>query len=444
MNILFLTSAAPKKAGFSTSEKRPPLGVGFLISVLKEDGHSVFFSDEYLSPSNILDGNFLDKNKIDFVGIYSNTICYKSTLSMFKKLQDKRNKGEWNGKIMVGGPHTAVGIKTIPDFVDYIVIGEGEITVKKIVNGDITDRIIVGEPVTDMDSLPFPAWEEFIFRNYNWKHHWSDVYPLFTMNTSRGCPFDCTFCSVKAIWGKTYRYMSAKRIVKEVEHLIKYYGAKGIYFREDHFTLNKKRVIEFCELILKKNIQIEWFCETRVDNLNDLEYLKIMKRAGCKVFYIGVETGSPKMLEFYKKGERREQFINAFKLAHQVGIKTYASFIVEFPTETNEDRKLSNMLIEEIKPDFVSKNVFLGIPGSELYDYIKEKKLYEHEDNLGILYPIGYLGNVKKYYNNSEYYYVYKSKNVFFNFKRGFKSFLKFIYKLNIKTIRLWFKRRKQ
>jgi len=93
MKILFLTSAVPSKAGFSTSEKRPPLGLAFLMAILKQRGVEVFFSDEYLKKTKILDGSFVTDKKIDFVGIYSNTVCYQSTLEMFKKLDEKRKKG---------------------------------------------------------------------------------------------------------------------------------------------------------------------------------------------------------------------------------------------------------------------------------------------------------------------------------------------------------------
>ena len=90
MNILLITSAEPKISPFYTSEKRPPLGLGFVMAVLKKAGHRVFFRDNYLKPSDVLDSDFLTRNKIDFVGIYSNTICYQSTLEYFRKLQKKR------------------------------------------------------------------------------------------------------------------------------------------------------------------------------------------------------------------------------------------------------------------------------------------------------------------------------------------------------------------
>jgi len=407
MKVLFLTSPAPLRAGFSTSEKRPPLGLGYVMAVLKQEGHIVYFSDEYLKPSRILDSDFLERKGIDFVGIYSNTICYQETLKLLEKLETKRKKTLWPGKIMIGGPHTSVGYKDIPGFVDFIVIGEGERAVLEIINGRIKDRVVHGEKIEDLDTLPMPAWEEFIHLPYDRSHRWHDVYPVYVMNTSRGCPFSCSFCSVKSIAGKTYRFQSAERIIDDVRHMMTYYGARCIYFREDHFTLNKERVTRFCELLLKKNIRIDWLCETRVDRLDDPGYQKLMADSGCRAFYIGVESGSPRMLELFKKGETVDQFIKAFDISKKVGIKTYASFIAGFPGETEEDARETDRLIKRIKPDFVGKNVFVGLPGSELYDYIKERGLYEYEDENRILYPIGFLENVKRFYGNNPYFYVY-------------------------------------
>lgn len=412
MKVLFLTSPAPQRAGFSTSEKRPPLGLGYLIAVLKQEGHLVYFSDEYLKPSQILDSHFIERNGIDFVGIYSNTICYQETLKLLEKLEKKREKKLWSGKIMIGGPHTSVGHEDIPGYVDYIVIGEGERAVLQIIKGDVKNRIVRGENWKDLDSLPMPAWEEFIHRPYNWSHQWHPVYPLYMFNTSRGCPFNCSFCSVKSIGGRVYRFQSAERIIEDIRFMMKYYGARGIYFREDHFTLNKERVVNFCELLLKNDIRIDWFCETRVDLLDDFRYQKLMADAGCRAFYIGVESGSPRMLEFYKKGETIEQFIKAFDLAKRAGIKTYASFIVGFPEETREDIEKTDRFIKRIKPDFVGKNIYLGLPGSELYDYLRRKGLYEYEDENHILYPPGFIDNIKQYYGNKLYYHVYDQSKI--------------------------------
>ncbi|MHA1713815.1 MAG: glycosyltransferase, partial [Candidatus Ranarchaeia archaeon] len=399
MNVLLCTSAAPDMTPFSVKEKRPPLGLGFLISVLRNAGHRVFFIDNYLKPSDFLETDYLIRNRIDCVGIHANTICYRDTLRMLYKLQQMREKGEWRGKIMVGGPHTAVALETIPDFVDYIVQGEGERAIIDILEGN-TERVVRAERIRDLDSLPMPAWDYFAPLPYDNSVRWFRDRPVFTMNTSRGCPFNCAFCSVDSIWGKLYTYFSAERIVSDIEYLIKTYGAKGIYFREDNFTLNRKRVVDFCELLLRKGIKIKWVCETRVDTL-DYELIKLMYRAGCRAYYLGVESGSQRLLDFMKKGITIEQIEQVFEWCHQIGMKTAASFIVGVPTETEEERIQTIYFAKKIKPTTTWFNVFVGIPRSELYEYVLENNLYEYIDDRGLVYLKGHDQLVDQFYGGN-------------------------------------------
>jgi len=395
--VLLTTSAAPNQSPFSTTEKRPPIGLGFLISVLRNAGHKVFFIDNYLRPDNFLETDFLQRNRIDYVGIYSNTICYRDTLRMFYRLEYLRRTGRWGGKIIVGGPHTTVALDTIPDFVDHIVQGEGEKAILDIVEERISERIVKYPRIKDLDNLPMPAWDYFLKLPYNWGVDWFSGQPVFTMNTSRGCPFRCTFCSVGSIWGKKYTYFSAERIVSDIEYLIKEYGAKGIYFREDNFTLNRKRLVEFCELLLKKGINIPWACETRVSNLNK-DVIELMSRAGACGFYFGVESGSQRILDFLKKDIKVEQTRRAFELCHRFGINTAASVIVGVPTETQDDIRQTYSLLKDIKPTITWFNVFVGIPNSELYQYAIKNKLYEFIDDRGLVYLKGHNERVKKFY----------------------------------------------
>ncbi len=399
MNILLTTSAAPCQAPFSTTEKRPPLGIGFLISVLRNAGHNVYFIDNYLKPSNFIENNFLIKNNIDYIGIYANTICFRDTLRMCYKIEYLRQKKKWNGKIIVGGPHTTVALDTIPNFVDYIVQGEGEKAILEIVEGRARNKIIQAERITDLDTLPMPAWDYFVKMPYHWQVDWFPQHPVFTMNTSRGCPFKCAFCSVGSIWGKRYTYFSAERIVDEIEFLIKKYGAAGIYFREDNFTLNRKRLIKFCELLIRKNIKIPWACETRVNSL-DKEIVELMSRAGACGFYFGVESGSQKVLNDLEKNITIDQIIKAFELCHKYKINTAASVIVGTPTESEDDLKQTFQLIKKIKPTVTWYNVFVGIPNSKLHQYCLKNNLYEFIDDRGLGYLKGHNERVKRFYGN--------------------------------------------
>lgn len=429
MNILFTTSATPDKSPFSTDEKRPPLGLGSLISVVRNEGHRVFFIDNYLKPSNFIEEGYLQKNNIDYVAIHANTICYKDTLRMFNEIENLRKKGLWNGKIIVGGPHTSVALKTIPEFLDYIVQGEGEKAILEIINGKASERVIRKERIKDLDSIPFSPWDIFNKLSYDYFCEWMDIKPVFTMNTSRGCPFNCSFCSVGSIWGKKYTYFSADRIISEIEYLIKNFGAKGIYFREDNFTLNLQRTEEFCKKLIKKKINILWACETRVDSLSE-DLIKLMSVSGCRAFYLGVESGSQKVLDMLKKGIMVKQIEDTLKWSKKYGIRTYCSLITGIPGETFEDYLQTKRLMDKLKPYQYIFNVFVGIPNSFLYKYILENNLYEYIDDVGLAYLPSY--DIK-----ARFFYGVDSKNlVDYEFKKRTdfdKKLLKLLYKRKFK-----------
>src|SRR3974377_1021474 len=168
MNVILTTSATPRTSTFSPQPKTPPIGFGFLIAVLRNAGHKVFFIDNYLSASNFLETDYLERHHINFVGIYANTICFRATRRMLHRLEYLRQTGRWQGKIMVGGPHTSVALETIPAFVDFVVQGEGEQAILDIVEGRAQERVLRCRRLDNLDDLPMPAWDFFIHQPYNW------------------------------------------------------------------------------------------------------------------------------------------------------------------------------------------------------------------------------------------------------------------------------------
>jgi radical SAM superfamily enzyme YgiQ (UPF0313 family) len=366
----------------------------------------VFFEDRYLAPSAIMENGFLRERAIDYLGIYSSTICFRDTLEVIRKAGQKRESGEWNGKIMVGGPHVSLFPETVPSEADFVVQGEGENVVADIVEGRVRDRLVAGTPVADLDRLPLPAYDCFQDPRY-----WTRVDPcpddpIYTMNTSRGCPFHCRFCSVKGIWGKTYRMFSAKRIVQDIETLVERFGIRGVYFREDHFTFSRERTERFCELLLEKNIHVKWFCESRVSDL-DAPLLKKMKRSGCEWIYLGCESGSRRMLDYFQKGITVEQIRRVIEHCREAGIRSHTSWIVGAPTETEGEMNETLELIRECRPSRASINVFVGFPGSELYRELEASGDYCHQDDLGYIYTHRYNELVRRFYGtNAEKFVV--------------------------------------
>ena len=394
MNILFTTSAVPKIFPFLGFEQRPPLGLGTLISLARNDGHNVFFIDNFLKPSSFIEEGFIQKNNIDFIAISANTMCYHDSLRMFNKIQRLREKKISKAKIIVGGPQTSIAPDSIPDFVDYVVQGEGEEAILDIINGNIKQRVIKKNRLKNLDSLPFQPWDVFLQQPYSYH----DKEPVFTLLTSRGCLRECSFCSVSSIWGKLYTYFSPDRIISEIDHLINNYGAKGIFFREDDFTLNTKRTVEFCEKVIQKKMDFFWGCETRADTLCNEELVKLMHASGCRSVYLGVESGSQKILDILCKNISLEQIEQAVKLCKKYNIKTYCSFITGVPGETYEDYLLTKRLINRLEPYRYLINVYVGVPGSPLYRYVLENNMYEYIDDLGVLYVPGFGIKTKFFY----------------------------------------------
>lgn len=333
---------------FSVAEKRMPHGIGFLYAVLKQAGFDVDVFDRYCGDTRWPRDGWAS---YDFLGLYTTTICSKDIDRILRKARARR--------IAVGGPHAHLFPERIPGNVDHIVQGEAENIIVDLVQGRIDQRIVVPDRLSsgDLDALPRYPYELF-YREHHDLYDWSFIFhparPMFTMNTSRGCPFDCSFCSVKRIWGRKLTAMSVDRVLRDIEY-IQSLGARAIYFREDNFTTNRSRLLEMCERLIRIDSGVVWACETRVDSL-DPEVMTLMRRAGCVGLYTGVEHLSQRMLDILNKKITVEQIIEFFDNARARGIFTHAAFITEHPQETDADRRESRRLLEVIRPDAVTTN----------------------------------------------------------------------------------------
>lgn len=385
--VLLFTS---KRLPFGTSplhygDFRPSLGLGFLAAYLEKYGHKVQIIDHYIEEQNT--EVVINKFAPHFIGIYTNSAAYLTVLELIEEIRRITDV-----PIICGGPHATILPESLPDTVNHIVIGEGEIALLDIIEGRENARIVQRPQIGDLDSLPWPSYKHFIDKPYNFKmdiHAYGpkiEVEPVLTMNTSRGCPYRCTFCGVSFIWARGYRYFSAENVVEEIEKLVANYGAKAIYFREDNFTLNRQRLEKFCDLMIERKIPVHWVCESRVDAIQDEKLMEKVFLSGCRGFYVGVESGSQRVLDLMKKDVTVDQIRVFFKLCRNAGIRTYATFCMGIPGETDDDRAETERLIEEIEPDSTDRFAYIGIPKSPLYQYILENKLYYYIDRSGFLY----------------------------------------------------------
>jgi len=371
----------------------PPLGLLWIAASTEQQGNNVRVIDNY---AKNLDNDDLikeiSKNDPDIVGFHTTSLTYPEMEKNLESLKDE-NK---DLTTVAGGPLATFYPKKIASnkFIDYVVRNEGELTFSELINvigskGNINDvkgltfkkngKIVqtTDRPfIENLDSLPFPARHLIDFAYYPRKEVFIDNYPIDVICTSRGCPYECSFCSSsRHIFRGTYRCRSAENVVDEIEFLIDNYGTKALNFREDLFTADKKHVMNICDELIKRNLDLSWFCESRVDTVNK-ELLKKMKSAGCKAIWFGCESGSQKILDYLNKDITTSQIENTFRWCREIGITTGAAFIVGTPGETKEDVYKTLKLAKKIRPDHVWPRVFIGTPKSKIYDEIIEKKYY--------------------------------------------------------------------
>ncbi|MBD3267960.1 radical SAM protein [bacterium] len=243
-----------------------------------------------------------------------------------------------------------------------------------LLNGNLVRNELETEYM-DINALPFPARhliDNELYRSPETRNK------LTTVVTSLGCPHKCIFCSVPAMTGVNVRFRTPESIVEELDDCVTRFGIREFLFHADTFTLKKPWVIELCQRILDRGLDIRWGCNSRVDTI-DAERLQWMKKAGCWVVGFGVESGNDRHLEWMKKRATGNQAKEAVKLCREHGIRSHAFFVFGFPWDTEETICELVEFAKELDPDFFDFNVAFPLPGTELDRMAEEKNVVDKE-----------------------------------------------------------------
>lgn len=337
--------------------------------------------------------NTLDQFKPDVVGISVKTVKVPSALRIAKIAKRLNPKV----KTIAGGTHSTV----CPDdllgtpFIDYVVKGEGEETTLDLIqalNAGKGFREIPGlsykkeseikhnrdRPlIKDLQTIAYPDRKLLI----NYKDY--SAMQLGWLMTSRGCPYDCTFCSSKTIWTRKVRYRPLEDVLSEVEELKKVHKVSNLNFMDDSFTVNRRYVSSLCDEFVKSKFKITWSCLTRPD-LVDEEIIKKMKSAGCTKVDIGVESGSEKVQKSINKEINLEQVRKMAKMLRENNLFWAGFFMMGFPGETKDDVLATLDFMKEVKPNWVCFSIFTPYPGTAFYDKAKELGLISQKMNFSL------------------------------------------------------------
>ncbi|RLB83755.1 MAG: hypothetical protein DRH17_00955 [Deltaproteobacteria bacterium] len=382
-----ITLVQPRPGKYNATYVHEPLNLGYLASYLKERGFdevgiivSAFWEDDKEIVKRCRES--------DVVGFTATSPMMAHALSLAKDI-----KGKDPEIITVfGGPHPTIepdGTLQNPA-VDYVVRGEGEQTFLELIESidacrstlkikglSFKDRhgCIIHNPrrplISDLDVLPFPDRDllgqarflDIGYEKYGDRGAW--------VLSSRGCPFRCTYCASNKVWTRTWRARSPENIIVEIRSLKLHYNVDRINFADDTFTISKKRVVDFCKKMMIEKLDVVWACNARVDTV-DAELFALMKRAGCTEVWMGVESGSTKILKEIKKEITPKQIIEAFKGAKAAGLKRRGYFMIGSRSESLETIKQTEALVDAIEPDRLAFSIMTPYPGCEEFELWKK------------------------------------------------------------------------
>lgn len=423
--------------------KFPPISQLLIATILKNLGHSVYLLDAAAEQKTINDViNII--NEIDIVIVLTSTMTINEDSEFLSNLK-RTNPGLRT--IVFGGHPTFMPVHTLQrDGIDFIVRREAEYVTRDLVGvlakgGNLWKEIngigykdngnVIINPfypfIENLDLLPIPE-RTMLPKGIDYFNPVVKRMPYTTMMTSRGCPGECTFCGSPPFYGRKIRVQSSDRVIEEIE-VIARQEYREIFFRDEIFTISKKRVMDICERILRKGINISWICSTRIDSI-DLEMMKIMKRAGCHMLRLGVESGVQYILDNIKKGITIEQTRDVFKWAHKTGLDTHAHCMIGIPGETQDTINKTLKFVKEIDPTVVTFGICTPYPGTPLFDMVVEKHPEIGDGSkvdLGSLHTQGFYNEIFTDLTNKEL--SWKLRRIYRNF------YLRPVYLLK------WFKR---
>jgi len=363
----------------------PPVGLAYIASFLKKANCSAKLIDLMFTALNWEDVRNLIKDKSpQWVGISATTPQINEAFITAKIVKEVNPEI----KVVIGGIHaSALPGPTISNKdIDILVYGEGELTMLELVQGKEIDKIkgifykkdgkIIRNPPRDLveniDIFPYPLYEDLPIAKYGTEHFGANLGII----SSRGCPYQCTYCAANTIHKRIYRKRSIENVIGEIEKLKHDFKLTSFSFYDDTFTLDNKRTMDICEALIRKDLKLKWNCLTRADSLTK-PLLEVMKKSGCTAIQIGIESGDNEILRLAKRRETLEEIARSVTWAKEVGIEVIGLFIIGLPYETRETIRKTIDISKRLKIDYAQFSILVPLPGSEVWDMAQKKELLE-------------------------------------------------------------------
>ncbi len=376
----------------------PPLGTLFAAAYLRERGHDVALFDAMLASGEEEWVSAVAAARPRFAVLFEDNFNYLSKMCLlrmreasFAMLDAARQAG--CRTIVCGSDATDHAADYLDHGAEVVIHGEGEVTLAELLDhlsgrrpvelaeiagisfrgGDGELRRTAPRPVlADLDALPLPAWDLVDVDRY--RRLWQGRHGYFSINmvTTRGCPFHCNWCA-KPIWGQTYHMRSPEHVVSEMRLLHERYRPDHLTFADDIMGLKRGWLAGFADAVAASGVKIPYKCLSRVDLLLREGEIEALARSGCRIVWVGAESGSQKILDTMEKGTRVEQIREAARLLKAAGVGVGFFLQFGYPGETREDIEATRALVRDCQPDEIGMSVSYPLPGTRFHERVQEQ-----------------------------------------------------------------------
>ncbi len=399
-------------------EPFPPLGTLYAASMLRQRGYEVAFFDAMLAESEQAWDAALDQHQPAFAVLFEDNFNYLSKMCLsrmreaaFQMIRSARQRGAI--VVVCGSDATDHAEGYIQEGAQFVIHGEGEATLLELMDrlqgrtqtryediagltvsaealaGSSSERTAPRRVLRELDEIPFPARDLVDIDAY--RQAWRQRHGVFSLNmvTTRGCPFHCNWCA-KPIWGQTYHMRSPANVAAEMAEVKATYQPDQLWFCDDILGLKKGWLAEFADEIARHQAGVPFKCLSRADLLLRDGEAEALRRAGCRVVWIGAESGSQKILDAMDKGTQVEQIYEATKRLHAAGVAVGFFLQFGYPGESRADINLTRKMVRDCRPDEIGISVSYPLPGTRFHDLVSaqlgEKRNWVDSGDLEMMY----------------------------------------------------------
>ncbi|MBN2543409.1 B12-binding domain-containing radical SAM protein [bacterium] len=362
--IVFLEPRGSYSNVFAQYMSIPMLGPLYLGTIAEQAGYDVLILNENILGREVRSGELKDTDILCLSCMTTTIDRGRDIARQYKKVRTSMGLDSWT---IVGGIHASMIPEDVVNDFDQVFVGEAETRILDLLSGKINDKIVYGERIKDLDSIPIPNFKLIK------KHEKVKVHPVMT---SRGCPYDCTFCSVTEMFGRGYRVRSVGHIMKELKAL----QTDRVFFVDDHFALKKNRTENLMHEMDTNDIRVKWSCQLRAESGKDGNLVRRMRETGCQTVYVGFESINPESLKEMKKNQTLDDIRNSIKVFKDNNINIHGMFMLGNDSDDKGIFKSTSQFCKESGLTSVQYMIITPLPGTVFYRKIEEEGRLLHKN----------------------------------------------------------------